>query len=141
MSITSFAGKAITDSRGSVLFFNDVDLSEVVRLYEIFPKPDHPRGWQAHKLEKKWFYCKSGTLLVNLVKLDNFEHPSATLKPELHMISSKEPEILAVPGGYATAFKAIAPNTNLMVFSNFTLEASQKDDYRYNINHWQPIWQ
>lgn len=130
-------GNIFTDERGGLRFFNGFDMKEVVRLYQISPaSPDIFRAWQGHKNEKKWFYCISGSFIVYLVKLDNFESPSAALLPEMIALSVTEPAVLEVPGGYASGIKSTEVGSSLMVFSNFTVEASQKDDYRYAPDYW-----
>lgn len=130
-------GCIFTDQRGGLRFFNEFDMKEVVRFYQISPaSPDVFRAWQGHKREKKWFYCLSGSFVVYLVKLDNFESPSAALLPEMIVLSTTEPAVLKVPGGYASAIKSTQLGSELMVFSNFELEESKKDDYRYVPDYW-----
>lgn len=140
MEITVYSGGEHIDNRGMVRFFNDFSLEEIVRFYEIYPISGQPRGWQAHKAERKWFYCKSGTIIVNLVKLDNFDQPSPRLELQEFELNADKPKILAVPCGYASAFLAREPGASLMVYSNFPLEASQKDDYRFPLETWKTSW-
>lgn len=130
-------GNIFTDERGGVRFFNGFDMKEVARFYQISPvSPNIFRAWQGHKREKKWFYCLSGSFVVYLVKLDNFESPSAGLFPEMFTLSVADPAILEVPGGYASGIRSTQMGSELMVFSNFGLEASQKDEYRYAPDYW-----
>jgi dTDP-4-dehydrorhamnose 3,5-epimerase len=130
-------GNDFRDERGGLRFFNGFDMREVVRLYQISPaSPDILRAWQGHKREKKWFYCISGSFVVYLVKIDNFESPSAGLLPEKISLSADDPAVLEVPGGYASGIKSMQMGSELMVFSNFGLEASQVDDFRYTDDYW-----
>ena len=140
LEIDILRGGEHSDARGTVRFFNDFDLKLVRRVYEVYPKIDQPRGWQAHKQERKWFYCKSGEIIVNLVKLDNFNQPSPELLPVMYRLTSGSPDIIAVPGGYASAFLASKPDSALMVYSDFSLEESQKDDYRFPLATWKTTW-
>ena len=140
MEVTQYHGGEHSDLRGKVRFFNDFDLTDIKRTYEIFPICDHPRGWQAHRVERKWFYCKAGEIMVNLIKLDNFSKPSPDLKAEAYNLNAYKPVILAVPGGYATAFLATQPNSNLMIYSDFSLEKSKEDDYRFPLGTWKTSW-
>nr|WP_299172557.1 WxcM-like domain-containing protein [uncultured Allomuricauda sp.] len=134
-------GASFQDERGSMRFVNDFDMKAVVRFYEIMPENTHLiRGWQAHKEEKKWFYCLQGSFIINLVKIDAFDNPSASLKAVPHHISGDEPEVLYVPSGYATAIKAMEIGARMQVFSNFNLEASKNDDFRYPLTHWAANW-
>ncbi len=131
-------GNDFTDERGGLRFFNGFDMKEVVRFYQISPaSPGIFRGWQGHKKEKKWFSCISGSFVVYLLKLDNFESPSADLLPVMIPLSAKEPIVLEVPGGYASGIRSIDAASQLIVFSNLGLEASKMDDFRYPADYWQ----
>jgi len=101
--------------------------------HRIIPGSSFSDDWQGHKKEKKWFYCNSGSFLVNLIQVDNFDVPSETIAPERYILESKEPSILEISGGYATGFKALEEKSNLIVFSDFSLEESKNDDF-HNTN-------
>lgn len=134
-------GEVFADDRGTMRFVNAFDMAEVVRFYEIAPKDQHIiRAWQAHKHEKKWFHCLSGSFVINVVEIDNFEKPSDDLEPIRIEMNSLVPEILAVPGGFATGIRASSENASLQVFSNATLEESKKDDFRYPLEKWTAEW-
>ena len=135
-------GANFSDQRGGLNFFNALDMSEIVRMYEISPSDTIAvRGWQGHQKEKKWFYCNSGSFIVNLIKVDNFDSPSQTIIPEQFVLEAENPSVLEISGGYATAFKAQAQNSKLIVFSNFSLEASKNDDFRFSVDMWSGKWQ
>lgn len=135
-------GSEFIDERGALRFFNDFDMGEVVRFYEIAPVDTKIiRAWQGHRHEKKWFHCLNGSFIINLVKVDDFDNPSDQLVPEKITLKSHEPSVLAVPKGYATGIKAVEEGSRLQVFSNFGLEASKKDDYRFPLNMWDALWQ
>ncbi|WP_435625421.1 WxcM-like domain-containing protein [Flagellimonas sp.] len=134
-------GAFFKDERGGMRFVNDFDMKAVVRFYEIMPaNTDMIRGWQAHREEKKWFYCIQGSFVINLVKIDAFDAPSAALKAVPYRISDDEPQVLFVPGGYATAFKSLQEGSRLQVFSNFDLDTSKNDDFRYPLTQWVANW-
>ncbi|CAM4295330.1 hypothetical protein [Zobellia nedashkovskayae] len=136
-----FDGSNFSDKRGGLIFFNTFDMSELVRMYEISPSDTtNIRGWQGHKKEKKWFYCNAGSFIVNLIKVDNFEKPSKTLVAKRHVLTAEQPRIIEISGGYATAFKANEANSKLIVFSNFSLEDSQEDDFRFSVDNWTAAW-
>ncbi|MCL6275541.1 WxcM-like domain-containing protein [Muricauda sp. 2012CJ35-5] len=129
------------DQRGILRSFNHFDMQEVVRFYEIAPADvDMIRGWQAHKLEKKWFYCLEGSFIINLVLIDDFEIPSDDLKSQKFELDTSK-GILCVPQGYATAIKATRNDSRLQIFSNFDLDSSVKDDYRFPLEKWSGDWQ
>ncbi len=135
-------GSSFSDARGKLIFFNEFMMKEIVRFYEIHPA-DHKviRAWQAHKEEKKWFYCNSGAFIVNLIKIDNFDKPSKGLIPERYVLEAKDPQVLEVSGGYATGFRALDENAKLLVFSNFALQESGEDDYRFPPDQWNVDWE
>ena len=134
-------GANFTDDRGELNFFNAFDMSSIVRFYEIkFHNMDIIRAWQAHKKEMKWFYCHTGAFVMQLIEVDDFEQPSALLKPIRIILEANNPLILEISGGYATGFKAIEENSILQVFSNFSLEESKNDDFRYPIEKWDGKW-
>lgn len=141
ISHTLIVGERFSDDRGSLNFFNAFDMSEISRLYEIEPIDESViRAWQGHQYEKKWFYCSSGSFVINLIKLDNFEKPSNNLEPNRFLLDAKKPSVLEVSGGYANGFKSMERNSKLMVFSNFGLEESKNDDFRYDLNTWSAEW-
>ena len=126
-----------TDERGTLTFFNDFDLKIVKRFYVI----DHPdttvvRAWQAHKAEQKWFYVIAGKFKVVIVQPDNWEHPSNDLEVYEYTLKSEEAHILHIPGGVANGFKALQPNSKMIVFSDFTVEESSNDSYRFQNEVW-----
>ncbi len=141
MKTTLIQGNSFSDNRGKLLFFNSFDMKEIVRFYQIQPSDsEFIRGWQAHKEEKKWFHCSKGSFTINLVQVDNFENPNANLISETFVLKSNEPQILAIPKGYATAFKAVDNNSELIVYSNFTLEQSKNDDFRFSLDTFKSKW-
>lgn len=134
-------GSNFSDERGGLNFFNEFDMSEIIRMYEISPSDtENVRGWQAHKNEKKWFYCNSGSFIVNLIQVDNFDSPSEELVANQFVLEAIKPSVLEISGGYATGFKAKEANSKLIVFSNFSLEASKDDDFRYDVDTWLAEW-
>ncbi|MGB5555182.1 MAG: hypothetical protein WBM83_11030 [Flavobacteriaceae bacterium] len=139
--VVEISGSSHVDARGKLIFFNTFDMGQIVRFYSIEPSSVNVvRAWQGHKLEKKWFYCTAGSFVINLVKVDDFEHPSKQLNVERFVVSAAEPKILALPKGYANGFKALVEGSKLMVFSNASLTESQQDDYRYSIEQWAAQW-
>ncbi len=135
-------GSSFSDTRGKLHFFNTFDMGEIVRLYEIVPSDIQTiRAWQGHQKEKKWLYCNAGAFVVHLIKLDNADNPSQDIPSEKFLLDAKKPMILEIPGGYANGFKAMEEESKLLVFSNFGLEESKKDDFRYPAEQWKVNWE
>lgn len=134
-------GQKFEDERGTLRFINPFDMSEIVRFYEIIPENEQIiRAWQGHKREKKWFHCLSGSFIINIVEIDNFNNPSDDLTPNRIELNSQNPEILGIPSGFATGIRASSENSRLQVFSNFALNDSKNDDFRYPLEKWQAEW-
>lgn len=130
-------GGSFADERGELRFVNDFNLSKVVRFYQVsHPSTDTVRAWQGHQYEQKWFYCLSGSFLVNLVEIDNWEKPSLELKAHTFELKADNPTVLHIPGGFANGFKALEENSVLMVYSNKSLKDSEKDSYRFDLSNW-----
>jgi len=134
-------GTTFTDVRGEIKFFNTFDMKGIVRFYEISPSSTEIiRGWQGHKKEKKWFYCPIGAFVVNIVSISDNKVPGSKLQPKRIVLDARTPLILEVPQGNATGFKALREDSKLIVFSNFTLEESKNDDFRYPLETWNVQW-
>ena len=131
------SGGIHSDERGSISFINEFDFSEVKRFYNIYhSSTEVVRAWQGHKEESKWFYVSSGSFKIVLVKIDDWDlGRTANLPLEFHLEFSK-PQILFIPGGYVNGFQATTSDSKLMVFSDFTIEESKNDDFRFDKNLW-----
>ncbi|WP_433901945.1 WxcM-like domain-containing protein [Sphingobacterium puteale] len=134
--IISIQGGIAQDNRGQIRFVNDFDMSLVKRFY-IIKNADTElvRGWRAHRIEQRWFYVLSGGFSVDLVKIDNWDHPSRDLKIENRVYIADDMKVLWVPAGYATAFKALAPNSELLVYADYGIHHSANDDYVYPLDY------
>ncbi len=130
-------GGISTDYRGSISHVNDLDMSEIERFYIIHQeKCDIIRAWHAHQHEKKWFYCIKGAFTGAFVKIDDWEQPSPDLHAETYTLTSGTSRVLYVPEGYANGFRAIEPESELLVFSNKILSAALEDSWRYPAEMW-----
>lgn len=134
--INFIPGGTASDERGSIRFVNEFDMTQVKRFY-IIKNADTEliRGWRAHKLEQRWFYVLSGTFSIDFVKIDNWEEPSKDLPVKKEMMNASEGKVLHVPVGYGTAFKALEPNSELLVFADFDIEHAKNDDYTYPLDY------
>lgn len=134
---TIIQGDTYTDKRGVLHFVNDFMMHDVVRFYTIrHYNTEFVRAWQAHKKEKKYFYVLRGRFVVAYLKLVDFEQPVRHSKAEYTVLSGTESKVLSIPEGYANGLKALEPDSEIMVFSNLTVEESKKDDYRFPSEWW-----
>lgn len=137
MKTSIIQGGIFQDNRGVVSFFNDFDMSMVKRFYTIVHSNTSViRAWQGHKVEHKWFVVTKGAFKLAVVKIDNWNKPSETLSPEVFLLNANDRKVLFVPAGYANGFKAVEPNSKVMVFSSLSLKDSKKDTVRFDATLW-----
>jgi len=137
MSTKIIQGNNHTDHRGTVSFVNDFDMNPVRRFYTIcHPDTSIVRAWQGHMVESKYFHVIRGSFKMAVIKPDNWESPSKELPREIYKLTDKNSEILQVPGGYITGFKAQEPDSIMIVFSDKSLSESIDDDYRFPLDYW-----
>lgn len=131
-------GGVAKDHRGQIRFVNDFDMSLVKRFYIIKNlDTELVRGWRAHKIEQRWFYVLSGSFSVDLVKIDNWEVASPDLPVDNMIISAANLRVLHVPAGYATAFKALEPESELLVYADYGIEHAVNDDHTYPLEYFK----
>ncbi|WP_343539411.1 WxcM-like domain-containing protein [Sphingobacterium thalpophilum] len=129
-SISVIQGGIAIDQRGQIRYVNEFDMTLVKRFY-IIKNVDTEliRGWRAHRIEQRWFYVLSGAFSLDLVWIDDWEKPSRQLPVQHLELRSSEMKVLNVPAGYGTAFKAIEPNSELLVYADHGFEHAKFDDY------------
>ena len=145
-------GKLFVDDRGYLSFVNDFNFQNVKRFYMV---ENHEKGfiraWHGHKKEEKYVFVVQGSAMVCLYPVDEFEKIQNDILFDRHIchsedlliknvLSSRKPQILYIPAGYANGFKTLEENTKIIFFSTSTLEESKGDDYRFDyciIDPWQ----
>lgn len=134
---TIIKGGTFSDNRGTLRFVNDFRFSDVKRFYFIkHHDATIVRAWQGHEVEKKYFYPISGSFVIAWVKIDDFKNPSSKLIPEYHILSSKNGEIISLPKGYANGLKALEPDSEIMIFSDMSMEESAIENIRFPADWW-----
>lgn len=136
-----FNGGLAVDDRGEVGFVNEFNFEGVKRFYTV---SNHTAGfvraWHAHKLEAKYVTAVSGAAVIGAVKIDDWDHPSVNLEVHRFVLSSRRPQVIYLPPGYANGFMSLTPDLKLIFFSTASLAESQGDDFRYPARYWD-IWQ
>lgn len=129
-------GGIAKDHRGQIRFVNDFDMSLVKRFY-IIKNTDTEliRGWRAHRMEQRWFYVLSGSFELSLVKIDDWDNPSKDLKVDQEILKAEDQQVLHVPVGYGTAFKALEEGSELLVFADYGIENAKNDDYIWSVDY------
>ena len=137
-SIKLTEGGIYTDARGTIGFVNDFDMKDVRRFYRItHPDTNVVRAWQGHKKETKYFTVLRGAFRVAAVKIDDFDNPSPDLKARVFTMEAGRPQVLQVAPGYANGIQAMEPDSQIMVFSDKTLEEAQGDQVRFDSSMWE----
>lgn len=122
------SGNSYADERGILFYNNDLRLDEVKRLYFIESVDLHTvRGWQGHKIEKRWFSAVVGSFEIEVISFENMEKGSA-IEQKFELDSPAQ--VLHVPAGYLTAIRSREPNSRLLVFADYALKEI-KDEYRF----------
>lgn len=122
-------GNIFSDNRGILKFLNDFDMSQIVRMYTIEPKLGVVRAWQGHKFETKWFYVAKGRILVKTLHME-------TKEINQFQLNNTEPKILEINGGYYNGFESLDADSILIIYSDFDLQKSKKDDFRVGIDQY-----
>ncbi|MGV8947029.1 MAG: WxcM-like domain-containing protein [Lutibacter sp.] len=126
-----------TDNRGQIHFNNDLDLTEVKRIYTIENlSTETIRAWQGHKIEQRWFAAVSGSFKITLIKVDNWETPSKNLTPFIVELQSAQLNVLHIPAGYISSIQSLQENSILLVMADYLLGAI-KDEFRFEIDYFK----
>ncbi|WP_300672944.1 WxcM-like domain-containing protein [Soonwooa sp.] len=130
-------GNEFIDHRGKLRFNNDLDLSEVKRMYVIENQDTNVvRAWQAHKIEKRWFVAVEGQFEIKLIELDDFNSPSDNLEVVKFTLKAETMDCLCIQPGYATSIHALCDNAKLVVFANYRL-GEIDDNYKFDSQKWR----
>jgi len=133
-------GGLAIDDRGETAFVNEFSFESVKRFYMLSNhSAGFVRAWHAHKNEAKYVMAVSGAAVVGAVRIDDWEKPSKDLQVEKYVLSSRKPQVLYIPPGYANGFMSLTSDLKLIFFSTSVLEESAGDDIRYDARYWD-IW-
>jgi len=132
-----FSGNKFEDNRGKLLFNNDLNLSEVKRMYIIEnSNTSIIRAWQAHRIEKRWFVAVDGDFEIKVVEVDDFINPSDKLIVKKYILKAETMDCLIVKPGFATSIQSISNKSKLLVFSDYLL-GEVNDEYKFDLNKWK----
>lgn len=133
-------GNTYTDHRGTVAFVNGFYFEGIKRFYCItHPGVDIVRAWQGHQSETKYFFAVRGVFQIAWVIIDQWEQPSRELVVQSLLLRADQSQILLIAPGCANGFRALEPDSILMVFSDKTLKESQADDHRWESDYFKGI--
>lgn len=139
MEPTLIKGNLHSDTRGWLFYNNDFDSSFIKRIYFIKNRNTGIiRGWQGHKIQQRWFNAIKGSFCIKLIKIDNWEFPSADLEMKEFRIESKTLDVLYVPKGYISSIQAIEEESKLLIMSDYLISEIE-DEYRFELNYFDTI--
>lgn len=135
-NVKKIRGGVAEDHRGRIRFVNDFDMASVKRFYIIKNSDtDLIRGWRAHRIEQRWFYVLSGSFSIFLIKIDDWDHPSQSLPIRAETLTAESMNVLNVPAGYGTAFKALEEGSELLVYADHSISHASNDDYTWQLDY------
>ena len=107
-------GNSYTDSRGTLIYNNLFDSSEIKRMYIIQNSSTEVfRGWQGHKIEQRWFSSVQGEFEIDLIEVDNWETPSRGLQSVKYNLGSDKMNVLHVQPGFVSCIRSKKPDSKL----------------------------
>jgi dTDP-4-dehydrorhamnose 3,5-epimerase-like enzyme len=131
-------GARHVDERGSLLFNNDLNISNFRRMYIINNSDSQPfRGWHGHEFESKIFITLSGRIRFGAVRVQDWSNPDKSEVPQVAELKADSLDAFFVPGGYANGILSLEPGSQALVISSSTLSDSLVDDYRIESTFWQ----
>ena len=121
------------DDRGILKYNNAFDASKIKRMYCIQNRDTHfERGWQGHKVEQRWFTAVSGTFIIHVVAIDNWEIPNVAARVSSFEITAESFEVLHIPNGHITCIRALTEQAKLLVMSDYLL-GETNDEVRFSL--------
>ncbi len=130
-------GNSHTDTRGTLFYNNDFDASAIKRIYIIENQnTDFVRAWQGHKTEQRWFSAVQGSFKIQLIAIDNWEHPSKNLKAEEFILKSDKLDILHIPKGFVSSIQSLEESSKLLVMADYLL-GEVTDEYRFEAEYFK----
>ncbi len=130
-------GERYEDERGIITYNNDFDASAVKRIYTIENKNTALiRGWQGHRIERRWFAAIQGSFEISVIQIDDFQNPSKDLTVMKHHLTEETLTYLHVPGGCITAIQASEEGSKLLVLADYAIGEIQ-DEYRFPLDYFK----
>lgn len=139
---TIIQGSKRKDIKGTIQFVNDFTFKKIKRFYHIILHDAFTiRGFHGHFIEEKYAYVTHGKVLLCAIPIDDKQKPNKNAKIFTFELTSKNPQIVHIPAGYANGIQALQENSEIIFFSTLFLSDSLEDDYRLPYDYWgEKIW-
>jgi dTDP-4-dehydrorhamnose 3,5-epimerase-like enzyme len=128
-------GNAHTDTRGTLFYNNEFDVSAVKRMYVLENESTRCiRAWQGHKIEQRWFSVIKGSFRIQLIEIDNWDTPSKDLGRFTFIVNAQKLDVLYVPSGYVTSIQSLEQDSKLLVMTDYRLNEII-DEFRFPFDY------
>jgi dTDP-4-dehydrorhamnose 3,5-epimerase-like enzyme len=137
MEPSIIAGGCHADSRGTLLFNNAFDASQIKRIYVIENKDQtFIRAWQGHRIEQRWFSAIAGSFKIQLIAIENWENPSELLQRLTFTLHADKMDVLHIPKGHVSSIQALTEGAKLLVMADYSL-GEVNDEYRFEKDYFK----
>lgn len=131
---TLHKGNYSKDQRGVVFHNNNFNFKHITRGYLI--ENDNisiRRGWKGHAIEKRWFLCTRGIVVIRVISIENLKKKiDDSVNYEL---TDSSLDILEIPAGYATMIQQKQSRSCVLCFSDYQLNTSNDENLRWPENY------
>lgn len=130
-------GDCHKDSRGTLIYNNDFDASNIKRIYVIENQnTDFVRAWRGHKIEQRWFSVVQGSFKIELIAIDNWDRPSKKMERFEFVLDSEKLDVLHIPSAYVSSIQSLKEGSKLLVMANYLL-GELEDEYRFASDYFE----
>jgi len=148
-TILSVGSKLFVDDRGELVIFPSImNFKNIKRAYIV---RNHTAGfvraWHGHYREGKYVTVIRGAAIIGLAPLDflngkSHESKSSAynIEPLRTVLSDNHPTVIFIPPGWGNGAKNLTKDTEIMYFSDKTVEESKNDDIRFEWNAIPDFW-
>lgn len=130
-------GNKHIDSRGILFYNSNFDATAVKRIYIIENQTtDFVRGWKGHKIEQRWFSAIKGSFKIELIAIDDWDHPSKELKRDTFFMYAENMDVLHLPAGFVSSIQSLEEGSRLLVMADY-LFGALADEYQFDANYFK----
>ena len=127
-------GNNHADSRGTLFFNNDFDATAIKRIYVVENQTtDIVRGWRGHRIEQRWFAAIKGSFKIELIAIDDWDHPSKELKRDTFVVYAATMDVLHIPAGFVSSIQSLEEGGRLLVMADYSFGAIN-DEYWFEVD-------
>lgn len=126
-------GNTFVDDRGKMTFNNNCSIEGFKRTYIITGHGGMIRAFHGHRKESKIMQCVRGRMRIVLFNMDGPDNHTFYL--------TDNGDCVKVPAGYYNGLQHLTVDSELLVYSDSTVEESIGDDFRLAWNYFgEDVW-